>query len=125
MVPKPRNIKTIPAIWKFSVKYTDGKERAKARLVAFGCADTNIYSIDETYASVCHAEAVRLVLAITIRMHLKILTIDVATAFLYGKIKEEIFLAIPDGINVDRKKFAFHLNKSLYSLRTSSRTWTD
>ncbi len=125
MVPRPPKIKPIPAIWKFSVKCLNGQEKAKARLVAFGCADTNRYSIDETYAPMCRIEAIRLALAITVRKRLKLLTIDVTTAFLYGTIKEDIYLSIPDGIDIDRKKFVLKLNKSLYGLRTSSRTWTD
>ncbi len=125
IVPRPPKIKTILAIWKFSVKCPDGQEKAKARLVAFGCADTNRYSIDETYAPVCRVEAIRLALAIAVRKRLKLLTIDVTTAFLCGTIKEDIYLSIPDGIDIDRKKFVLKLNKSLYGLRTSSRIWTD
>ncbi len=125
IVPRPPKLKAIPTIWKFSVKYPDGQEKAKARLVAFGCADTNKYSIDETYAPVCRVEVVCLVLAIAARKWLKLITIDVTTAFLYGKIKEEIYLSIPDGIDINRKKFVFKLNKSLYGLRTSSRMWTN
>ncbi len=125
MIPRPKNICTIPAIWKFTVKYPDGKEKAKARLVAFGCADRNIYTIDETYAPVCRVEAVRLALAIAVRKRFTITTIDVTTALLYGDVKDTIYLSIPDGLDIDRNKFVFRLNKALYGLRTSSRTWTN
>ncbi len=92
------------------------------------CIKNHQISRDSTRSAAlshCRVEAVRLALAIAVGKRLKITTIDVTTPFLYGDIKDTIYLSIPDGLNIDRNRFVFRLNKALYGLRTSSRTWTD
>ena len=57
-------------------------------------------------------------------------TLDVKTAFLHGKLEEEIFLKWPEGYteylskskNVEEKKY-IQLNKSIYGLVQAARTW--
>ena len=56
-------------------------------------------------------------------------TSDVQTAFLYGDLKEEIYLTKPEGWDIFLKKNDFHagppflkLNKSIYGLVQAART---
>ena len=49
---------------------------------------------------------------------------DVKTAFLYGCLKEEIYLAIPDGMTKMYGK-SLKLAKSLYGLKQSPRCWNE
>ncbi len=93
VVRKPVNKSAIPAIWKFLVKLRNDIEVAKARLVAFGCADHNKYEINKTYSPVCKVENIRLLLALAVTKKLKILTVDITTAFLYGNITDDIYIS--------------------------------
>ncbi|XP_076954163.1 uncharacterized protein LOC143628450 [Bidens hawaiensis] len=50
--------------------------------------------------------------------------IDVKTAFLYGKVKEEIYVKQPPGFeNPDRPKYVYRLDKALYGLHQAPRAW--
>ncbi len=106
VLPCPTNTNLIPMIWKFLVKFCDGMEIAKACLVAFGCADKNEYQITDTYAPVCRVECVRHTLSLASRMNLKLVTLDVTTAFLYSEINDVIHISTPDGLQLNRKRYA-------------------
>ncbi|GJT56959.1 retrovirus-related pol polyprotein from transposon TNT 1-94 [Tanacetum coccineum] len=50
---------------------------------------------------------------------------DVNTAFLNGPLKEEVYVAQPDGVvDPDHPKKVYHLRKALYRLKQASRAWT-
>ena len=42
---------------------------------------------------------------------------NVKTAFLYGYIKEEIYVEQPTGFDQDRPDIVYKLNKALYGLK--------
>lgn len=86
-----------------------GNEWAKACRVALGCEDQNKYDVLETYVSVCRIKYIRLVISLAVTDQLKIISIDVTIAFLYGKINIDIFISIPAGLNIDNLKYALKL----------------
>ena len=47
---------------------------------------------------------------------------DVVTAFLYGDLEEEIYMAVPEGVP-DKYGKIWRLRKSLYGLKQSPRQW--
>jgi len=51
--------------------------------------------------------------------------LDVKSAFLHGEINREKYVSIPQGIDIDPKKFVCKLNKALYGLAVSSKCWND
>ena len=51
----------------------------------------------ETFAPVARKESVKVALAIAAEQDLLIENVDVNTAFLYGEVKEEIYMDQPDG----------------------------
>jgi transposase InsO family protein len=110
--------------WIYSLKYgEDGEPRAKARLVARGFKDKNSYEMFETYAPVAPMTAIRWLLSTAQKYGLQLTQIDVKTAFLNGKLQEEIYIQIPDGVHGDRKKTALKLERALYGLKTASKSW--
>lgn len=49
---------------------------------------------------------------------------DVKTAFLHGKLKEGIFMEIPDGIQINKERVC-KLRKSLYGLKQAGKCWNE
>ncbi|GKG10687.1 gag-pol polyprotein, partial [Tanacetum coccineum] len=48
------------------------------------------------------------------------------TAFLNGPLKEEFYVAQPDGfVNFDHPEKVYHLRKALYGLKQALRAWYD
>uniref|UniRef100_A0AAV1ULM1 Reverse transcriptase Ty1/copia-type domain-containing protein n=1 Tax=Peronospora matthiolae TaxID=2874970 RepID=A0AAV1ULM1_9STRA len=105
---------TIDTKWVFKIKRkADGSiEKYKARLVAKGCKQK--YGIDytETFLPVVNYVKLRMVVAITKYFDWTLDQLDVVTAFLYGEMKEQIFCAIPEGVEIDEDFDCFELVKT-------------
>ncbi|GKF06659.1 ribonuclease H-like domain-containing protein [Tanacetum coccineum] len=51
---------------------------------------------------------------------------DVKTAFFNGPLKEEVYVAHPDGfVDIDHPEKVYRLRKTLYGLKQTPRTWYD
>ena len=125
-VDRPKQ-NVIDSRWLFKKKPNkDGGIKYKARLVIRGFKDTNQYDLRETYAPVARLPTVRIVLAIINKLNLDAIQLDVKTAFLNGTIHEEIFMEVPDGLDVSqrfRDEKVCKLQKALYGLRISPKRW--
>ncbi|GJY96226.1 putative ribonuclease H-like domain-containing protein [Tanacetum coccineum] len=98
--------------------------RNKARLVAQGhMQEEGIYS-DEVFAPVARIEAIRIFLVFASYMGLIVYQMDVKSAFLYGKIDEEVYVSQPPGF-IDPKypKKVYKVVKALYGLHQAPRAW--
>ena len=61
-------------------------------------------------------------LCATFDLHLE--QLDVKTAFLHGKLEEEIYMLQPEGfVETCKENLVCKLNKSLYSLKQAPRCW--
>ncbi|KAL4573443.1 hypothetical protein LXL04_020249 [Taraxacum kok-saghyz] len=78
----------------------------------------------EVYAPVARLEAIRIFLAYASHMGFTVYQMDVKTAFLYGEVKEEIYVDQPPGF-VDSKlpNHVYKLDKALYGLHQAPRAW--
>jgi len=120
----PPGKQMIETKWVYVLKYKNGTiSKYKARLVAKGYEQ--VYGIDyeETYAPVAKLTSLRLVLAISALLNLDIQQMDVETAFLNAELKEEVYISIPDGVQVAAGCNCLRLNKALYGLKQSPREW--
>ena len=106
----------------------DNSKLVKARLVARGFRDTNFYDLRETYAPVTRLPLIRLILAFANKFDLIMYQLDVKTAFLNSDVLGEINTEIPEGFTCtekEKKECVWKLNKSLYGLRTSPKSWNN
>lgn len=124
IVPKTRDLKEIQSKWLFKVKYdAAGKiDRFKARIVAKGFSQVKGVDYGEIYAPVVRMDSIRLLFSLCAQYNLVYKQFDITTAFLYGEIKEELYLTPPEGLNVP-EGHTCRLLKSLYGLKQSPRCW--
>ncbi|GKA07406.1 retrovirus-related pol polyprotein from transposon TNT 1-94 [Tanacetum coccineum] len=79
---------------------------------------------DEVFAPVARIEAIRIFLAFASYMGFIVYQMDVKSAFLYGKIDEEVYVSQPLGF-IDPKypKKVYKVVKALYGLHQAPRAW--
>jgi len=135
IVDLPRGPTPVKCRWVFRVKRGAEGEviRYKAHLVAKGF--TQRYGIDylETIAPVVKLTSLRIILALAAARNYEIDQTDIKTAYLLGKLEEEIYMEIPQGLAVEnsenrgtscsRKRKVCKLLKGLYGLKQSGRIW--
>ncbi|GJX49649.1 putative ribonuclease H-like domain-containing protein [Tanacetum coccineum] len=98
--------------------------RNKARLVAQGHRQEEGIDYDEVFAPVARLEAIRIFLAFASYMGFIVYQMDVKSAFLYGKIDEEVYVSQPPGF-LDPKypQKVYKVVKALYGLHQAPRAW--
>ena len=122
----PPDRKPIGCNWVFKVKHgSDGSvERFKGRLVAKGCSQKYGIDYDETFSPVVRFSSIRGLLAFAVQNDMLIHQMDVVTAFLNGRLDEEIDMAQPDGyVEAGKEHLICKLEKSIYGLKQSPRCW--
>ncbi|GJV94276.1 putative ribonuclease H-like domain-containing protein [Tanacetum coccineum] len=83
-------------VWTL-VDLPKGKRAIGTKLVAQGYTQEEGIDYDEVFALVARIEAIRLLLAYASFMRFIVYQIDVKSAFLYGTIKEEVYVCQPPG----------------------------
>nr|GEU91155.1 retrovirus-related Pol polyprotein from transposon TNT 1-94 [Tanacetum cinerariifolium] len=80
----------------------------------------------ESFAPVACFEAVRIFIAYAAQKSFLVFQMDVKTAFLNGPLKEEVYVAQPDGfVDPDHPEKVYRLRKALYGLNQAPRAWYD
>nr|GEX64187.1 copia protein [Tanacetum cinerariifolium] len=98
--------------------------RNKARLVAQGHTQEEGIDYDEVFAPVARIEAIRLFLAYASFKDFVVYQMDVKSAFLYGKIDEEVYVCQPLGFeDHDFPDKVYKIEKALYGLHQALRAW--
>ncbi|GKA19605.1 retrovirus-related pol polyprotein from transposon TNT 1-94, partial [Tanacetum coccineum] len=94
----------------------------KARLVAQGYTQEEGIDYDEVFAPVARIEAIRLFLAYASLKDFMMYQMDVKSAFLYGKIEEEVYVCQPPGFeDPDFPDRVYKVEKILYGLHQAPR----
>ncbi|GJR14786.1 putative ribonuclease H-like domain-containing protein [Tanacetum coccineum] len=89
----------------------------KVRLVAQGYTQEEGIDYDEVFAPVARIEAIRLFLAYASFKDFVVYQMDVKSAFLYGKIEEEVYVCQPPGFeDLDFPDRVYKVEKALYGL---------
>nr|GEV85470.1 hypothetical protein [Tanacetum cinerariifolium] len=80
----------------------------------------------ESFAPVARLEAVRIFIAYAAHKSFPIYQMDVKTTFLNGPLKEEVYVAQPDGfVDHDHPEKVYRLRKALYDLKQDLKAWYD
>jgi len=124
-------------------------KRRKARLVAKGCSQRPGIDCGETFAPVARISSVRIAAALAAINDASIYHFDVTTAYLNGKLDEEIFMEVPDHMSDALHRIMYQepegsithtkcaemidllnkgdkvlaLRKAIYGLRQAGRRW--
>ncbi|GKE86724.1 putative ribonuclease H-like domain-containing protein, partial [Tanacetum coccineum] len=94
------------------------------RLVAQGYTQEEGIDYDEVFAPVVRIEAIRLFLAYASFKDFVLYQMDVKSAFLYGKIEEEVYVCQPLGFeDLDFHDRVYKVEKVLYGLHQTPRAW--
>ncbi|GJZ53110.1 retrovirus-related pol polyprotein from transposon TNT 1-94 [Tanacetum coccineum] len=81
---------------------------------------------EESFAPVARLEAVRLFVAYAAHKSFPVYQMDVKTAFLYGPLKEEVYVNQPNGfVDPYHPDQVYRLKKALYGLKQAPRAWYD
>ncbi|GJV49995.1 retrovirus-related pol polyprotein from transposon TNT 1-94 [Tanacetum coccineum] len=99
LVDKPFGKMIIKLKWLWKNKKDEDQTviRNKARLVAKGYAQEEGVDFEESFAPVACLEAVRIFVAHAAHKSFPIYQIDVKTASTYSPLKEEVYVAQPEG----------------------------
>ncbi|GJT05277.1 putative ribonuclease H-like domain-containing protein [Tanacetum coccineum] len=126
LVDLPNGKRPIGTKWVFRNK-KDEKGiviKNKKRLVAQEYTQEEGIDYDEVFAPVARIEAIRLFLAYASFKDFVVYQMDVKSAFLYGKIEEEVYVCQPLGFeDLDFPDRVYKVEKALYGLHQAPRAW--
>nr|GFA01902.1 Gag-Pol polyprotein [Tanacetum cinerariifolium] len=128
LVDKPlcQNVINMKWLWKNKRDEENTVIRNKSRLVAKGYAQKKGVDFEESFAPVARLEAIRLFIAYAAHKSFTVYQIDVKTAFLYGPLKEEVYVNQPDGfVDPYHPDKVCRLKKALYGLKQALKAWYD
>nr|GEV33056.1 hypothetical protein [Tanacetum cinerariifolium] len=128
IVDKPfgKTVIRLKWLWKYKKDEHQTVIRNKARLVEKGYAQEKGIDFEESSASVARLEAVRIFVAYAAHKSFLIYQMDVKMSFLNGPLKEEVYVAQPDGfVNPNHPEKVYRLRKALYGLKQAPRAWYD
>ena len=117
LVELPNDQKAVGGKWVFKLKIGADRsvERHKARLVAQGFSQKFGCDYDETFSPVIRFETVRMMIALAVQNGLKLHQMDVTTAFLNGKLEEEVYMKQPEGFIIKGlERLICKLKRSIY-----------
>nr|GFA51144.1 Gag-Pol polyprotein [Tanacetum cinerariifolium] len=122
--PLCTNVINLKWLWKNKRDEENTVIRNKSRLVAKGYAQKEGVDFEESFAPVARLKAVRLFIAYVAHKSFTIYQMDVKTSFLYGPLKEEVYVNQRDGfVDPHHSDKVYRLKKALYGLKQAPRAW--
>nr|GEZ00680.1 retrovirus-related Pol polyprotein from transposon TNT 1-94 [Tanacetum cinerariifolium] len=128
LVPQPDCVIIIALKWIYKVKLDEYGDvlKNKARLVAKGYRQEEGIAFEESFAPVACIKAIRIFNANAASRNMTVYQMDVKTAFLNGKLKEQVYVSQPEGfVDPDHPTHVYHLKKAMYELKQAPRAWYD
>lgn len=98
LMEKPKGVRLIDCKWVFRIK--DNGSVFKSRLCAKGCGQIKGIDYTEVYSPTVRYDSIRILLSEAVQHEYAMMQFDIKTAFLYGDVKEDIYMRVPEGLNV-------------------------
>nr|GFB46028.1 hypothetical protein [Tanacetum cinerariifolium] len=96
------------------------------RPLSKGYAQKEGVDFEESFAPIARLEAVRLFITYAAHKSFTVYQMDVITTFLYGPLKEEVYVNQPDGfVDPYHPDKVYRLKNALYVLKQAPRAWYD
>ncbi|GAA0183621.1 transmembrane signal receptor [Lithospermum erythrorhizon] len=93
-------------------------------LIAKGYTQKEGIDYSEVFVPVARMDTVRIVISSAAQRGLKIHQLDVKSAFLHGKLIEEVYVDQPKGYEKKgQEHYVYKLHKALYGLKQAPRAW--
>nr|GEZ13628.1 retrovirus-related Pol polyprotein from transposon TNT 1-94 [Tanacetum cinerariifolium] len=125
-IPLCTNVINLKWLWKNKRDEENNVIQNKSRLVAKGYTQKEVVDFEESFAPVARLEAVRLFIAYAAHKSFTVYQMNVKTAFLYGPLKEEVYVNQPDGfVDPYHPDKVYRLKKALYVLKQAPRALYD
>nr|GEY89481.1 Gag-Pol polyprotein [Tanacetum cinerariifolium] len=122
--PLCKNVINLKWLWKNKRDKENIVIRNKSRLVAIGYVQKEGVDFEESFTLVARLEAVRLFIAYATHKSFTVYQMDVKTAFLYGPLKQEVYVNQPNGfVDPYHPDKVYRLKKALYGLKQAPRVW--
>jgi len=124
LVSAPKDI-VMGCRWVYILKYRPDSsvDRYKARLIAKGYTQT--YGVDyfETFSPVALLNSIRILFSVVVIVNMEwlLFQLDVKNAFLYGDLKEQVYMKQPPGYIAQGENIICKLKKATYGLKQSPR----
>ncbi|GJU12367.1 retrovirus-related pol polyprotein from transposon TNT 1-94 [Tanacetum coccineum] len=128
LVPPPDCTMIITLKWIYKVKLDEYSDvlKNKAQLVAKRYRQEEGIDFEESFTLVTRLEAIRIFIANAASKNMTVYQMDVKTAFLNGKLKEEVYVSQPEGfVDLDHLNHVYRLKKALYGLKQAPWAWYD
>ena len=75
------------------------------------------------FAPVTRLDTLRLLAAMAVQKNWEFRHLDVKTAYLHGDLEEEVYMAVPQGLEDVPEGYVLKLKKALYGLKQASHQW--
>nr|GEZ29735.1 hypothetical protein [Tanacetum cinerariifolium] len=121
---EPKNIKEAMADSAWIEAMQEELHQFDRLQVCKGYAKEEGIDFEESFAPVARLKAVRIFVAYAAHKSFPIYQMNVKTEFLNGLLKEEVYVAQPDGfVDPDHPEKVYRLRKALYGLKQAPRAW--
>nr|GEX88722.1 hypothetical protein [Tanacetum cinerariifolium] len=121
-----KNIINMKWLWKNKHDEENTIIRNKSRLVAKRYAQKEGVDFEESFAPISWLEVVWLFITYAPHKSFTVYQMDVKTVFLYGPLKEEVYVNQPDGfVDPYHPDKVYRLKKALYGLKDAPKAWYD
>src|SRR5205814_4200572 len=129
LVDPPKDAKLIGSRWVYTTK-NDEENRVmkfKARLVAQGYRQKAGIDFNEVFSPVVNFSLIRFMFILLVStLGWRHAQLDVKSAYLYGNLKETVYMKQPKGfIKKGEEKKVCLLKKTIYGLHQSGREWNN
>ncbi|KAK9033550.1 hypothetical protein V6N11_049737 [Hibiscus sabdariffa] len=121
-VESPDSEKWLEAM-RSEMDFMSENQTYKGRLVAKGFRQIHGVDYDETFTPVAMFKSIRILLAVAAFHDYEIWQMDVKTAFLNGKLEEDVYMTQPEGfVTPKNARKVCKVQRSIYGLKQASRS---